>query len=228
MFLMKYAVIFDMDGVVIDSNPLHEISWKNFLVKKGLPFNDDIFDDIISGKTGSTSLRLLLGPGLADDVITAYVNEIDEEFQKILGDEENVSPMPGLVYFLQVIKAAGYKTALATSAPTANVELTLDKTNLREFFDVILDKTDVSKGKPNPEVYLKTVSQLGIKKEHCVVFEDSRAGIESAINANLTVIGVTTGHSREELQEEGVSMVIDDYTNLDLEDVINLISGTNH
>ncbi len=223
---MEYAVIFDMDGVIIDSNPTHKISWENFLIKKGLPFNDDIFNDIISGKTGTTSLRILLGHEISDDVIASYVNEIDEEFQKTLRDADNVSPMPGLLYFLQVIKAAGYKTALATSAPTANVELTLEKTRLREFFDVILDKTNVTKGKPDPEVYLKTISKLGVKKDQCVVFEDSKAGIRSAINASLKVIGVTSGHSREELQEEGVSMVIDDFTNLDLKEVINLIKDS--
>ena len=153
-----------MDGVIIDSNPTHKISWENFLIKKGLPFNDDIFNDIISGKTGTTSLRILLGHEISDDVIASYVNEIDEEFQKTLRDADDVRPMPGLLYFLQVIKAAGYKTALATSAPTANVELTLEKTRLREFFDVILDKTNVTKGKPDPEVYLKTISKLGAKK----------------------------------------------------------------
>ena len=79
--------------------------------------------------------------------------------------------------------------------------------------------------KPDPEVYLKTVSKLGIIKDHCVVFEDSRAGINSAIDAGIKVIGVTSGHTREELLEEGVSMVIDDFTNLDLMEVNKLIEG---
>ena len=103
------------------------------------------------------------------------------------------------------------------------MDLTLEKTNLRKYFDVILDKTDVTNGKPDPEVYLNTVNRLGTEKDRCVVFEDSRAGIQSAISAGLRVIGVTTGHSRKELLEEGVAMVIDDFRNLRLEEVINLI-----
>ncbi len=88
---------------------------------------------------------------------------------------------------------------------------------------MILDKSDVKKGKPDPEVYLKTVSRLGINKDHSVVFEDSRAGISSALDAGIKVIGVTSGFTREELLEEGVCMVIDDFTNLDLMEVRNLI-----
>ena len=221
---MKDAVIFDMDGVIIDSNPYHKISWERFLIKNGYPFNDDIFDNIISGRTGGTSLRMLLAENIPEEIVAKYLMEIDEEFQEILRNAKDVGPAPGLPEFLDTIKNAGFKTALATSAPPGNVELTLDKTNLREYFDLILDKTDVTNGKPNPEVYLNTVSLLGVEKDRCVVFEDSRAGIKSAISAGLRVIGVTTSHSRNELLEEGVSMVIDDFQNLQLEEVMKFSS----
>ncbi len=222
---MEYAIIFDMDGVIIDSNPFHKTSWDQFLLKKGYPYNDEIFDNIISGRTGSTSLRILLGQELTDNVVEDYLEEIDGNFQIILRDAEDVGPLPGLLNFLQLIKSAGYKIALATSAPAGNVVLTLDKTNLREYFDVILDKTDVTHGKPDPEVYLKSVSALGLRKDRCVVFEDSRAGIKSAINAGLKVIGVTTSHTGKELLEEGVNMVIDDFVGLELKEVINLLEA---
>ena len=127
---------------------------------------------------------------------------------------------------MQAIKACGYKTALATSAPPGNVTLTLEKLNLQHYFDVILDQTDVTNGKPDPEVYLNTVDRLGIHKERCVVFEDSKAGIKSAISAGLKVIGVATGHTREELLEEGVEMVVDDFVDLNLEDVIKIIRNS--
>ena len=220
---MEQAIIFDMDGVIIDSNPYHKISWEHFLVKNGHPFNDEIFDNIISGKTGSTSIRLLLGEDLSEEIAAGYLKEIDGDFQEILRQAKDVEPTPGLPAFLQAIRSAGYKTALATSAPPGNVDLTLERTNLRKYFDVILDKTDVTNGKPDPEVYLNAVNRLGTEKDRCVVFEDSRAGIQSAISAGLRVIGVTTGHCRKELLEEGVSMVIDDFQDLRLEEVMNLI-----
>ena len=219
---MEQAIIFDMDGVIIDSNPYHKISWEHFLVKNGHPFNDEIFDNIISGKTGSTSIRLLLGYDLSEEIAAGYLKEIDEDFQDILRQAKDVEPTPGLPAFLQSIRSAGYQTALATSAPPGNVDLTLEKTNLRKYFDVILDKTDVTNGKPDPEVYLNAVNRLGTEKDRCMVFEDSRAGIQSAISAGLRVIGVTTGHSRKELLEEGVAMVIDDFQNLRLEEVMSL------
>lgn len=220
---MDYAIIFDMDGVIIDSNPYHKIAWDRFLTKRGIHFDDDLFDNTLSGRTGISSIRLLMGQELTLEVVNKYVHEIDKEFLKILGQDNNVGPIPGLPGFLKNIKSSGTKTALATSAPPENVDLTLEKTGLRSYFDMILDKNDVTNGKPDPEVYLKTVMKLNAQKKDCIVFEDSKMGIKSALNAGLRVIGVSTSHNREELLEEGVSMVIDDFTALDPEDVFSLL-----
>jgi len=212
-----------MDGVVIDSNPFHKIAWERFLDRKGVLYEDDVFEKLISGRNGVYPMKVLLGQELTEKEISAFVNEIDQEFQGILSQSEGIEPAPGLPRFLKTIQALGYKTALATSAPPGNVDLILEKTNLRPFFHVILDQTDVTKGKPDPEVYLKTVKRLEAKKETCIVFEDSRVGIRAALEAGIKVVGVSTGHNQEELQEAGVSMVIDDFRNLDPEDVIRLI-----
>ncbi len=217
-----------MDGVIIDSNPYHKISWENFLVKTGYPYSDELFEKTISGQTGTTSLRILFGNELSEGEMDGYLEEIDGEFQKILAKADRVGSLPGLPDFLRAVKGAGHKTALATSAPTGNVDLTLDKINLREFFDLILDKSDVTNGKPDPEVYLKSVSRLGVKKDHCIVFEDSLAGIRAALNAGLKVIGVTTSHSRDVLLEQGVIMTIDDFQSFTPVDVIQLIDRTNN
>ena len=220
---MRYSLIFDMDGVVIDSNPFHKIAWERFLDRKGVLYEDDVFEKLISGRNGVYPMKVLLGQELTEKEISAFVNEIDQEFQEILGQSEGIEPTPGLLRFLKTIQALGYKTALATSAPSGNVDLILEKTNLRPFFHVILDQTDVTKGKPDPEVYLKTVKKLEAKKEECIVFEDSRVGISSALEAGIKVVGVSTGFTQEELYEAGVSMAIDDFRNLDPEDVLRLI-----
>lgn len=212
-----------MDGVVVDSNPFHKIAWERFLDRKGVLYEDDVFEKLISGRNGVYPMKVLLGQELTEKEISAFVNEIDREFQEILCQSEGIEPAPGLLRFLKTIQALGYKTALATSAPSGNVDLIMEKTNLRPFFHVVLDQTDVTKGKPDPEIYLKTVKRLGAKKEECIVFEDSRVGISSALEAGIKVVGVSTGHTREELYQAGVSMAIDDFRNLDPEDVLNLI-----
>ena len=219
---MEYGLIFDMDGVLVNSNPYHRIAWKNFLLAKGYPFTDDLFDTVISGRIGNTSLRMIMGQEMPDRVVAGYLEEIDLEFREIFGATEECIHFPGLYEFLETIKSAGIKTALATSAPTGNVNQAIVKLRLQDYFQVIIDKNDVSRGKPDPEVYLTTLARLGIRKDNCVVFEDSKAGVQSALGAGLRVVGISSSHSRKELLDEGVSMVIEDFTNLNLKKILNL------
>ena len=220
---MEIGLIFDMDGVIIDSNPFHKNAWRNFLLNKGIPYSDEIFDNVISGRNGPTNIRSLMGQDLPEKIVCEYVAEIDGGFRELLRNTEDICPIPGLYEFLDAIQNSGFKTALATSAPPGNVDLVLERLDLRGYFDMILDSTDVTNGKPDPEIYLTAVKRLGVEKNLCIVFEDSRAGIESARNAGLLVIGVSTSHNRKELLEEGVSMVIDDFKNLTLHEVSNLL-----
>ena len=220
---MGYSFIFDMDGVVIDSNPFHKIAWERFLERKGISYEHDVFEKLISGRNGVYPMKVLFGQDISREVITAYVNEIEREFREIFRQSDVAEPTPGLERFLKAIRVSGYKTALATSAPAANVDLILEKTNLRPFFQVILDQNDVTHGKPDPEIYLKTLKRLEAKREECIVFEDSRVGISSALAAGIKVVGISTGHNRRELHEAGVSKVIEDFIDLDPEDVLTLI-----
>ncbi len=117
---------------------------------------------------------------------------------------------------MQDLKSAGCKIALATSAPTENVDLVLGKLGIFDMFDVLVDATLVNKGKPDPEIYLTTVTKLNCRTENCVVFEDSISGISSASGAGLTVIGLTTSHSKTELLDAGASLTIHDFSEISL------------
>jgi beta-phosphoglucomutase len=220
---MEYGLIFDMDGVVIDSNPFHKIAWGKFLRNRGVTCDDQLFDDVLSGRTGPTSLRMLFGDDLAEEKLNIYLEEVDSNYQKILREAEEVRPIAGVHAFLDQITRNGYRLALATSAPVLNIELGLQRLNLENTFESIVGKVDVMHGKPHPEVYLTTLERLGLPPECCIVFEDSRAGIQSARNAGIQVVGIASGHSKEELLEEGVSMAVDDFVDLDLERVLALI-----
>ena len=221
---MEYGFIFDMDGVVIDSNPYHKIAWGKFLKGKGIPCDDQFFDNVLSGRTGPTSLNLIFGDDLPEALLEEYLAEVDGNYQNILRQSEDVRPIAGLSEFVESIQVNGHRLGLATSAPPLNIELGLEKLKLEGIFEVVIGKVDVVHGKPHPEVYLTAVEQLGLPLEKCIVFEDSLAGIQSALSAGIPVVGIASGHSKEELLQEGVSLAVDDFTDLSLEQVTALIN----
>ena len=220
---MEYGFIFDMDGVVIDSNPYHKIAWEKFLVGRGIHFDDQLFDNVLSGRTGPTSLKIIYGDELPEDLLEEYLQEVDENYQNILRQSTEVKAIKGFYDFLDASRVNGYRLGLATSAPPLNIELGLEKLKLEGVFDVVVGKVDVTFGKPHPEVYLTIVERLGLRLKNCIVFEDSRAGIQSALGAGLPVVGIASGHSKEELLEEGASIAVDDFTQLELAHVLALI-----
>ncbi|MEN8201057.1 MAG: HAD family phosphatase [Bacteroidota bacterium] len=223
---MEYGFIFDMDGVVIDSNPYHKIAWETFLQRKGIPVDDLFFENVLSGRTGPTSLKLIFGEDLAPALLDEYLLEVDQNYQNILRQSEEMLAIPGIYEFLESIREKGHRLALATSAPTLNIELGLEKLKMEGIFEVVVGKVDVSRGKPDPEVYLTTLNRLGLPKNKCIVFEDSKAGIQSALNAGMPVVGIASGHSKEDLLKQGVSLAVNDFTELDPDRVISLIKKT--
>jgi beta-phosphoglucomutase len=220
---MEYGFIFDMDGVVIDSNPNHKIAWSKFLEGKGIPCEDPFFDEVLSGRTGPTSLKIIFGEDLPEALMEEYLAEVDGNYQDILLRSKEARPIAGLYEFLDSIRMNGHRLALATSAPPLNITLGLAKLKLEGVFEVILGKEDVVHGKPHPEVYLNAAKRLGLPGEQCIVFEDSKAGIQSAQAAGMTVVGIASGHTREELLQEGVALAAEDFRELDLEQVCALI-----
>ena len=220
---MEYGFIFDMDGVVIDSNPYHKIAWGKFLQGKGIPCDDQFFDNVLSGRTGPTSLLIIFGDDLPETLMVEYLAEVDQNYQNILRQSEEVKPIAGIHEFLDSVRGNGYRLALATSAPPLNIELGLEKLKLEGVFEVVVGKVDVIQGKPHPEVYLTTVERLGLHIEKCIVFEDSFAGIQSARSAGMPVVGIASGHSKEDLLKEGVTLAVDDFTKISLEQVTDLI-----
>lgn len=223
---MNCAVILDMDGVIIDSNPFHRLAWKEFLERHGVAVTEYMFKHVIFGTTGDQAIRnLLQPPDLTTEQLSLYLEDIDTTYRRIVSGNEQIFPVDGLFNFLDFIKEIGYKIALATSAPPENVSLILERLGITEYFDVIVDKTQVTNGKPDPEVYLKTVENLKTNSEYCLVFEDSLSGVGSAIKAGIRVIGVTTSHSADELSQAGTFYNIDDFNDPSLPEILATISA---
>ena len=214
---MSHAFIFDMDGVLVDSNPTHKIALKQFCEKHGYDLSEKDLREKIYGRTNRDWLLNLFG-NLNEETIKAYAEEKEALFRELY---VHIKPLNGLHSFLEKLDAAGIPRAIATSAPRANVDFTISRTHIERFFPVILDDSFVTKGKPDPQIYLKSAEALGIRPDRCVVFEDSLSGVTAAKRAGCKVVGVTTTHTREELADTDLN--IDNFEDLEPEFVLSRV-----
>lgn len=188
-FPAKKAYIFDMDGVIVDNITYHIQALKQFLAQFGQEVDDEYFQKHLNGRT-MQEVVLGLKPDASEEKIMQLTEEKESIYRSLY--REHLKPTDGLISFLEEAKHAGIKMAVATSAITSNVEFTLDGLHIRKYFDAIIDSTMVTHGKPHPEIYLKAASTLTCDPQDCLVFEDALAGIESAHNAGIEVVGLAT------------------------------------
>jgi beta-phosphoglucomutase len=137
-----------------------------------------------------------------------YADEKEQLFRDLYAND--IKAVAGLPEFLEASRQLGIDCAIATSAPIENVDFTLEKTGLRKYFKKILDESHVSKGKPDPEIYIQTAAALGYRTDKCIVFEDSLSGISSGRAAGCKVVGLMTTHTAEELKN--TDFVMNDFT----------------
>jgi beta-phosphoglucomutase len=215
----NFAVIFDMDGVIIDSNPVHKIALKQFCKKYGFDLSDEQLRNRIYGRTNKEWLTNLFG-ALSPEQLQAYAFEKEELFRALY--LPTIAPLTGIKNFIEQLRAAHIPCAIGTSAPPANVDYVLKHTGLEGLFDAILDETFVERGKPDPEIYLKVAQSLGLPPAQCIVFEDSISGVQAAIAAGCKVAGVLTTHTTEELGD--LDLAIRDFTEVDVAQIMDLFA----
>lgn len=199
-----------MDGVIVDSNPFHKTALKQFCRKYGKDLTEEELREKIYGRRNEDWLVNVFGK-LDREKMSAYADEKEALFRELY--QKDIKLVDGLASFLKKLDEYDIPRAIATSAPRSNVDFTLEKTHSGKYFETILDSSFVDKGKPDPQIYLKTAAALDFAPGRCVVFEDSLAGVESARNAGCKVVGITTTHTREELT--GTDLVIDNFVDLD-------------
>ena len=206
------AVIFDMDGVIVDTNPTHHTAWHRYFEQHGKPLTDADFLQHVSGKHNSQIVRhLFADKPLTDDEIRQLGDEKEALFRELYKDI--ITPVSGIPEFLKALKEAGIKTAVGTSAPLENLDFVLDALDLRPYFDVLLHERSITHPKPDPEVYQKAMSMLGVSPDESVIFEDSMTGIQAAKASGAYVVGVATTQSPDELRPF-VNDVIRDFTEM--------------
>ena len=216
--MSKFAIIFDMDGVIVDSNPYHKIALKQFCGKYGFELTDEQLLQKVYGRTNKEWLTNLMGQ-LPNEQIQSYAEEKEALYRQLFKDD--IKPVKGLVQFLDRLDQHQIARAIGTSAPQSNVDFTLSKTNTSHYFTIILNDTFVTHGKPHPEIYLKAAKTLALPNSHCIVIEDSLSGVAAGKAAGSKVIGITTTHTREELAH--TDLVIDDFEDLSIAQLEQLV-----
>ena len=194
---MPFAVIFDMDGVIADTNPTHLISWKEYLLENNIEATDTDLVIHMFGKSNTCILEYFFNRKMEREEVERRQWEKEGLFRKVY--EPIVKPLNGLLAFIDDLKANGVKTGIATSAPVQNLDMILRKVELRSKMESLLSWEDVVNHKPAPDVYLQSAKNVGVPIENCVVFEDSTSGIQAGLAAGAKVVGVLTSHQPSEL-----------------------------
>ncbi len=210
---MRFSVIFDMDGVIVDNGHYHQLAWMAFCNSHKIPFLEEEFKSRFFGRTNKQILPALFEKDLSPDEIDKLGEEKEAAYRKIY--KPQMVPVKGLIPFLAELKKGGYPVAVATSAPKSNVDFVLTGIGIQQFIDIIVDDKMVSKGKPDPEIYLKTASLLNTAPYNCIVFEDSLSGTKSAFDAGMKVVGLTT--TMPENEHKYVHHIIRDFSEVSVE-----------
>lgn len=220
---MKY-IIFDMDGVLIDSEPVTMKAASDALTKYGVEHTMDDFKEFIGAGEDKFITCLSERKGKSE-VIDAAMKEMYSLIEERA--EKELFVYPSSLKLLKKLKERGYTLALASSSAINKLKVSLKAANIPEnTFDVILSGSDVTKKKPDPEMYLKAMERLNAKPSECIVIEDAVNGVKSAVSAGITCFAVTTSFDRETLKAAGASFIKDDI--IELLDVLDVLDNENN
>jgi beta-phosphoglucomutase family hydrolase len=186
------AVLFDWDGVVIDSSPQHERSWELLAAAESLPLPEGHFKRGF-GKKNETIIPDILG-WARDPAEIQRLARLKEKTYRRLVAESGVNILPGARELLAALRAENIPCAVASSTPRENLDAIFAATGLDACFDAVVCGDDVENGKPAPDIFLLAAKKLGVAPGDCVVIEDAHAGIEAALRAGMPVLAVATTH----------------------------------
>ena len=211
------AVIFDMDGVLVDSEPFHVQNEKLMFHKLGLDISDEEHARYMGTATDVMWEQIIRERNLSLDVAETTMQTIQQEipyFQSF----DKIDPMPGLVNLLEKLQKSGIPMAVASSSDKAIIDIILEKSGLRKYFQHAVSSSEVGKSKPEPDVFLHAAKLLGVAPENCIVFEDSRNGIKAAKAAGMVCIAYSGGNSGHQNQSQA-DRRISDFNELDFDNL---------
>ncbi|RZJ85362.1 MAG: HAD family phosphatase [Massilia sp.] len=212
----QQAFVFDMDGTIVDNMAFHTRSWISFFERRGQVLDADEFFRATAGRHGREIMRTYLDANLSDDELAPLDDEKESLYRELYAP--HLAAVAGFETLIARAREHGVKLAVGTAAPPANVAFTLDGLDLRKHFDAIVGATDVARGKPHPDVFLKAAELCGAAPENCIVFEDAPLGVEAARRAGMRCIVLTTTLPGSSFTEfDNVIAIVRDFTELNAE-----------
>jgi len=195
-----FAVLWDMDGVLVDSAPYHYRAWREALAAEGVDLDEASFRRTF-GQRNDAIIAALLGPAVPPERVLA-IGAAKEQRYRALVAQEGIAPLPGTMSWLRQLHEGGIPQAVVSSAPLANITTVLAVIGAIDLFQALVCGDDVARGKPDPESFLLAAQRLGMPPARCLVVEDAPAGVEAAHRAGMLCLALTTSHPREELQAD--------------------------
>lgn len=208
----ELALIFDMDGTLLDNNRYHLKAWRTFLGRHGVALSDEEYLTRVSGVNSAETIRRVLGKELSDQDVQRLQAEKESQYRSYITG--HLEPVAGLTGFLDEMRKAGIPMGVATSAPEENIAFTLEGLGVADYFGVVTGADMVRRAKPDPEIFIVTARRLGVSPRACIIFEDSVSGLEAARAASMRIVALRTAHTTQELK--GADLLIDDYRGLEL------------
>lgn len=198
------AVIWDLDGTLIDSSAYHWEAWQTVMEAENFTLN---YEDFVAdfGKRNDEILRGRLGD-LSESEISR-LSLLKEEYYRQMVARRGLTLLPGALYWLARLKRDGWRQALGTSAPRGNIDAVFAALDVEQYFQVVMSSEEVARGKPAPDLFLAAAQQMGVDPLHCIVVEDAPAGVEAARRAGMQSVGVLSTH--DELESDWVFQRLD-------------------
>ncbi len=205
---MLKALLFDLDGTLVETDSLHFMIWQDFLRDYGIDSDREFYQTHISGRLNPDIVADLL-PQLDAEATADFIWRKEAEFRN---RATALQPMPGLLPLLDWAQQQAIQIAVVSNAPRENVWFALKALKLETAFEQVILGDDLPKGKPDPLPYQEALRQLQVSPEQAVAFEDSPSGMRSAIGADIFTVGIASTHSPEALEQLGAQLVIPDFT----------------
>ena len=203
------AVILDLDGLIVDSEPIHQRAFNSYLARHGVnhQFEEEEYGRVFVGIPVAANAEYLVRRFQLPCTAVELLAEREAIYEALIGDPRNLQPMLGVSRVLDELQARGLKLAIASGSPRGQVEIILRGMEIAARFPVIVAGTDVPKTKPAPDVYVRAVELLGVPKQACIAVEDSATGIAAAKAAGLRVIAVPNRYTRQQKLSQADALV---------------------
>lgn len=216
-----FAVAFDLDGTLIDNNQFHFVTWQEFYRKRKRELTIDEYKASFNGRTMTDCVKYVFQqPDMPAEEIERYTNEKESLYREIYA--AHIKPIPGLLALLELLDQAQIPMVIATSGIQDNIDFLFSHIPIKQYFKRVIKGSDITHGKPHPEMYQLAAKELGLPAEQCIAFEDATVGIASAAGAGMKVIALTTTHTPEELT--GADWIIKDYEGIRMEQLEQLFN----